>query len=641
MILLPTIRRPLLPLSNPKSNTAPDSTAHLAVDSHSLCILLQQRFRIQRQRCLTVSLFCCDHKFPTNANVVKTRFHEERSRNKPYQKRTYNNYRHSPKLSSLLYNNPVVIVIFTHAFFAYTSMRSSDATSMRPSVTIPKRPGDSLSASHTRTTQRSINANSQRPNDSFIASHTHITQCSINATSQRPSDSLLKLWSTIYKSTVTWLMAAFIIAVLTIHDTVCVPPPPYIPKGQRNRIRAMDAGNKSWIKPIEAHFLYTMPGECVSVDQLSSPTPGLIAQMTGYRTKQRYTTATVYVDQATGRGYVHPQKSTSIEETVESKKAFEAFARSHGVPILQYHADNGIFKANLWLDTCKASHQTITFAGVGAHHQNGVVERRIRELQDMARTMLIHAQRRWPKAINANLWPYAIRMENDSINMTPNLKFEDHRTPLEPLSLTEVTTNPNHWHHFGCPVCVLSSNLQQAGGIHHKRKEKARLGVYLALVMDVQTGFVSPQFHNKLYPTFQTIREGSIEPTISWQEKCSFITQDKLKRDAPHPPRDITPRQATPENQGFHSEGVQGKNLPIEASLQREQQDASPIQGKALPIEASLQRQQQDAPPVQDNTLPTEASLQREKQDTPPAAPSPRIDETTKNEKHDLRRSTE
>jgi hypothetical protein len=49
------------------------------------------------------------------------------------------------------------------------------------------------------------------------------------------------------------------------------------------------------------------PGECVSVDQLSSPTPGLIAQMTGYRTKQRYTTATVYVDQATGLGYVHLQ----------------------------------------------------------------------------------------------------------------------------------------------------------------------------------------------------------------------------------------------------------------------------------------------------------------------------------------------
>jgi hypothetical protein len=207
---------------------------------------------------------------------------------------------------------------------------------------------------------------------------------------------------------------------------------------------------------------------CLSTSCLSSPTPGLIAQMTGYRTKQRYTTATVYVDQATGLGYVHLQKSTSAEETVDSKKAFEALAKSHGVFILQYNADNGIFKANLWLETCKALNQTTTCAGVGAHHQNGVAERRIRELQDMARTMLIHAQRRWPTAITANLWPYAIRMANDSINMTPNLKAEDHRTPLESFSSTTITTNPKHWHHFGCPVYVLSSNLQQAGGIHNK-----------------------------------------------------------------------------------------------------------------------------------------------------------------------------
>jgi hypothetical protein len=72
--------------------------------------------------------------------------------------------------------------------------------------------------------------------------------------------------------------------------------------------------------------------------------------------KQRYTTATVYVDQSTGLGYVHLQKSPSADETVESKKAFEAFARSHGVSITQYHADNGIFKASLWLEACKASH---------------------------------------------------------------------------------------------------------------------------------------------------------------------------------------------------------------------------------------------------------------------------------------------
>ena len=40
------------------------------------------------------------------------------------------------------------------------------------------------------------------------------------------------------------------------------------------------------------------PGEAISVDQMVSPVPGLIAQMVGFLTKQRYKYATVFVDQA-------------------------------------------------------------------------------------------------------------------------------------------------------------------------------------------------------------------------------------------------------------------------------------------------------------------------------------------------------
>ena len=50
---------------------------------------------------------------------------------------------------------------------------------------------------------------------------------------------------------------------------------------------------------------------------------------------------------------------------------------------------------------------------MNAHFQNGVAERRIRELQDHARTMLIQANRRWPTAIDTHLLPDAIRTAND------------------------------------------------------------------------------------------------------------------------------------------------------------------------------------------------------------------------------------
>ena len=49
----------------------------------------------------------------------------------------------------------------------------------------------------------------------------------------------------------------------------------------------------------------TKLGQCVSVDQLVSPTPGLIAQMTAFITKQQYKYATVYVDQHSGLSFVY------------------------------------------------------------------------------------------------------------------------------------------------------------------------------------------------------------------------------------------------------------------------------------------------------------------------------------------------
>jgi hypothetical protein len=50
--------------------------------------------------------------------------------------------------------------------------------------------------------------------------------------------------------------------------------------------------------------------------------------------------------------------------------------------------------------------QGLIFLGVGAHHQNGISERRIRELQELARMMMIHSSIHWLKCIAAHIWPY-------------------------------------------------------------------------------------------------------------------------------------------------------------------------------------------------------------------------------------------
>jgi hypothetical protein len=112
-------------------------------------------------------------------------------------------------------------------------------------------------------------------------------------------------------------------------------------------------------------------GERVSVDQMVSPIPGLIAQINGILTTQRYKYATVFVDQATRMGYVHLQKYASVEETLDVKEAFEAYGSTHGIGVKVYHADNSIFKANKWVESCKTASQVLTSAPRKGHRPSG------------------------------------------------------------------------------------------------------------------------------------------------------------------------------------------------------------------------------------------------------------------------------
>ena len=93
---------------------------------------------------------------------------------------------------------------------------------------------------------------------------------------------------------------------------------------------------------------------------------------------------------------------------------------------------------------CHKKHQRITYAGVGAHHQNGVAERRIRVLQDLARAQMAHASQRWPEAMAANLWPYAIRIANHEWNQAPNPREISMRSASQLFHKTDTQRNAKH-----------------------------------------------------------------------------------------------------------------------------------------------------------------------------------------------------
>ena len=272
------------------------------------------------------------------------------------------------------------------------------------------------------------------------------------------------------------------------------------------------------------------PGEVISVDQMVSPVPGLIAQMVGFLTKQRYRYVTVFVDQASRMGFVYLKRTCSAKETIEVKSAFKRYAENREVRIQAYHTDNGIFKAKKWIEECQQQKQDLTFAGVNAHHQNGIAKRRIRELQETTRAMLIHTSKRWPGVVTIHLLPYAMCMANHAYNTSPLSSHKDKQSPNKIFDNSTVDINQKHWKPFGCPAYVLKSELQGTTGIHPKWDARSRAGFYLgqspihnrnvALVLNIHTEYVSPQFHVKFDEAFQTIHQDKWNAT--WLTSTGF-----------------------------------------------------------------------------------------------------------------------
>jgi hypothetical protein len=248
----------------------------------------------------------------------------------------------------------------------------------------------------------------------------------------------------------------------------------------------------------------------------------------------------VYVDHKSDLTFIYNQESTTSTETLESKHAFEAFAREKGVDKIEhYHSDNGRFIDDAFRLDCEKQGQTQTCCGVNAHHQNGKVEKRIRDLCDDARKSLIHAIFKWNGAVITALWPYALRHAANVRNSIPDNK--DGTCALERFTGAEVRPNLK-WHHtFGCPVYALDNRLQQGQSIP-RWEPRARLGIYLgesprharsvSLVLNTTTGLVSPQYHVKHDDFFETTNTAISNAASIWQTIAGF-TNDQVKLPEP------------------------------------------------------------------------------------------------------------
>lgn len=257
-----------------------------------------------------------------------------------------------------------------------------------------------------------------------------------------------------------------------------------------------------------------IPGQKVSVDLYQSSVKGRLSYTFGKeKHDHKYTGGAIFVDHATKSVHHTHQFSTTASETVNSKHKFERYCQEHGVSVKSYIGDNNPFHSTEWKSDCLNQGQTPLLSGVGAHHQN-YAERQIQTIFNMSRAMLLHFAIHWPQEAKSELWPFAVdhavylwnRIPSGTSRLSPNEHFTG-----------SLFLNHNHLqrlHVFGCPVYVLDPKLQDGKKLP-KWKRRSRRGIYLGvsrlhsttvhLVLNPDTGHVSPQYHVVFDDTFATV----------------------------------------------------------------------------------------------------------------------------------------
>jgi hypothetical protein len=273
------------------------------------------------------------------------------------------------------------------------------------------------------------------------------------------------------------------------------------------------------------------PGEEISGDQYVCRSKGRLASTFGKENDaMRYHGGTIFVDHYSGFTFIGNQVSLGIGETLKTKRAFERFAAEHGVNLQHFRLDNQPFDSQAFREDLEDNGQTVSFSGVGAHHQNGVAERAQGTIFSWTRAQMMHQLLHWPEQADDTLWPFSLEnavyiwnhLPDRTSGLTPYEKFTGKKLPNSsaPLLRTRV---------WGCPSFVLDPKLQDGHKLP-KFKKRSRCGVYLGhsmthstnvgLILNPETGHISPQFHvvyDELFSTvYGTVTDGVFDAD-QWQ----------------------------------------------------------------------------------------------------------------------------
>ncbi|CAJ1930221.1 unnamed protein product [Cylindrotheca closterium] len=398
------------------------------------------------------------------------------------------------------------------------------------------------------------------------------------------------------------------------------------------------------------------PGQKVSVDHFVCSTKGRLLHTFGKEDDSlRFSGGCIFVDHASGFVHVHHQVHLNTHETLQGKEAFENKCREFGVIVSEYQSDNGgAFTSTAYTEHLRQFEQVSLFAGVGAHHHNGIAKRSIQTIMSIARTMMLHQAIHWPDVAAANCWPLAVDQAVFLYNHIPN-----PTTGLSPNDLISRTRWPQSRladvHVWGCPVYVLEKKIQDGQKLP-RWQPRSTWQIYVGLskkhsssvplCLNPATGAITSQFHIVFDDEFSTIATSVNDlPDFGSNEWMKLfgdsIYQYILDDDDVHePPVDQAPSDLPPlvshvRDQIEHhrpSEPLDVKAPPTtvpptvglsnqQPSLQREM-PLSSLQ-KETPLPSLLRETVNEAPPSQPSAPQREMNATPKEMPQPPTRPKP------------------
>ena len=349
----------------------------------------------------------------------------------------------------------------------------------------------------------------------------------------------------------------------------------------------------------------------------------------------------IFVDAASGLIHVELQVYFNSSQTLKAKMSFEEFCKDLGVIPQSYVSDEGgAFTSKEYTKHLQKFKQKSGYATPGAHHSNGVAERSIGTLMSISRAMMHHAALHWPQVADIALWPLAVLHAAHILNRIPS--EETGRSPYE-LFTQQMWSKSKllDLHVFGCPVYVLDSALSGGRKIPRWSPRSSRCmyvgqslkqGHAIPLVLNLDTGAITAQYHVVFDDHFQTVEANQVEgidfDQPDWYETFGLTEWQYVAEDT---------SLTTPllEHSPVESEGVaRREELRVIRDQQLATEDPATLQRENDPTSqpTSLQRESDPTPQPLPTPHPTPAPSPAPapaSQPSVPSAPSPSVVEAT------------